>query len=249
MEESVEPPEKSAPPLYALHTVGGVTLASFLGGPLAGSVLIAINERRLGRPEVARNAVLLGALGTAALFGLGAVLPDAATKGLPIGSIIGMRQIALGLFGPRLEEHKKAGGKLVSLWHAAGVGLIGAVAEVAVVLAVVFSMPAPQLKHMRSGDGEILYTEDVSEADAAAVAKVLERTGYFTGGVRQAGLVRNAPDTLALKCFVNEGGENNVDLVKDLESLEREVLTPELPRTKIVIELCDLEGHVKKTVR
>ncbi len=249
MDEKLEAPVVPAPPPYGLYTVGGVTLAAFLGGPIAGSVLIAINEKRLGRREVARNALLLGFLGTAALVGLGAALPDAAAKGLPIGSIFGMRQIALGLFGPRLEAHTKAGGKLVSLWHAAGVGLLALVAQLAVVLVVVFSMSEPQVKHVKSGEGEILYTEDVSDADAAAVAQVLERCGYFARGVKQAGLVHGASDTLALKCFINEGGENNEKLVKSLESLEHGILTPELPGMKIVIELCDIEGHVKKTVR
>ena len=47
------------PPAYRLYDVGAVALAAFLGSPLAGTVLIASNYRKLGQGGSGFLALLL----------------------------------------------------------------------------------------------------------------------------------------------------------------------------------------------
>src|SRR6266542_2111396 len=51
-----EPPA----PTYTLYDSNAVAIASFLGGPIPGTVLMAINYRRLGQARYAALAMLAG---------------------------------------------------------------------------------------------------------------------------------------------------------------------------------------------
>src|ERR1700722_15161474 len=59
------------PPAYRLYDVGAVALAAFLGSPLAGTVLIASNYRKLGQGGNGFLALLLGAAASAAEIYIG----------------------------------------------------------------------------------------------------------------------------------------------------------------------------------
>src|SRR6266704_1754358 len=58
-----------------LYTPRQVGMAAFLGTPLGGAVLIALNYVRLGNRKGARMAIVLGFAATAALIGLALWLP------------------------------------------------------------------------------------------------------------------------------------------------------------------------------
>src|SRR5437588_3863440 len=58
-----------------LYTPRQVGMAAFLGAPLGGAVLIAVNYARLGNRKGARIAIVLGFAATAALIGLALWLP------------------------------------------------------------------------------------------------------------------------------------------------------------------------------
>src|SRR5437016_9395231 len=80
-EQPIETPASEAPfhdledpsasierPAYKLHSPGNAFLATFLGGPLAASVILAINYFRVGRAAAAWQAILLGLLTTVLLL-------------------------------------------------------------------------------------------------------------------------------------------------------------------------------------
>src|SRR5690349_2588639 len=69
-------PAPAPPPSYRLYDRYAVALATFLGTPAAGGVLLAMNYRRLGRPERALLSVVLAILATALLIAVGLVLPN-----------------------------------------------------------------------------------------------------------------------------------------------------------------------------
>jgi hypothetical protein len=127
-----------APTGAPLYTPNQIALATFLGSPLAGTVLFAMNERRLGRDSAVLPVVLLGALGTALLFGVSAVLPESMpTMPLGIASVFGIRAIAQARQHAVIAEHLAAGRRKGSGWIALGVGLAGMVVCLAVILAAV----------------------------------------------------------------------------------------------------------------
>ena len=61
----------------ALYTSKHVALATFLGTPLGGAVLMALNEHRVGRASAAIKTLLAGLVGTGFLLTIGLVMPDA----------------------------------------------------------------------------------------------------------------------------------------------------------------------------
>jgi len=134
------PPGADAPPAtdaaggraVALYTTGQVVLATFLGTPLAGALVMALNDRRVGRP--AGGTVLLGALATALLTGLAFLIPDGIPQlALNVAALLGMHRVCNSVQGERVQAHLAQGGERGSSWAAVGIGLACAAALVVVV--------------------------------------------------------------------------------------------------------------------
>ncbi len=114
-------------------------LATFLGGPLGGAALLAMNERRLGRAQAAVVTALAGAVGTALLFAMSLALPDN-VPGAPLAIVwvLVMRGIAVKRQGAIVEAHVRAGGKKGSGWAAAGIGVACLVIALVPLFAILF---------------------------------------------------------------------------------------------------------------
>jgi hypothetical protein len=111
--------------LYAPNLVG---LATFLGTPFAGSVLMAINEHRVGRTSVAVKTALAGFLGTGLLLGLASLLPDTFPRfPISIGPLMLMIAVAKSRQDAFVRQHLAVGGKRGSGWAAAGIALLSAI--------------------------------------------------------------------------------------------------------------------------
>jgi len=134
-------PSPYAPPKAEVHVAPGVVytpnqiaLATFVGSTLAGTVLLAINERRLGRPDAVLPTIILGVFASVALMAFTAVLPDSVpTLPFAIVGIFGIRGIAHVRQNDRIEKHIAAGGRRGSGWTAFGVGLGGLVLLVGII--------------------------------------------------------------------------------------------------------------------
>jgi len=112
----------------ALYPPNHVGLATFLGTPFAGSVIMAINEHRVGRTTAAVKTVLAGFVGTGLLFGLAALLPDGIPRfPISLGPLFLMVAIAKSRQDAFVRQHHAMGGKRGSGWAAAGIALLSAV--------------------------------------------------------------------------------------------------------------------------
>jgi hypothetical protein len=122
-----------------LYKPGQVALATFLGTPMGGAVLYAMNERRLGRSDGARNAIIFGLAATAILFGIAFALPNGFPSA-PIGivPVVLMQHIARTKQGVLVSQHGNAGGKIGSSWAAAGIGVATCFAVLIPVFVVAF---------------------------------------------------------------------------------------------------------------
>jgi len=122
-----------------LYTPQHVAGATFLGGPLAGFLLMATNYRRMGHSDAAIGSVLVGLLATAVLAMIGILMP-----GLPSGtgtliciaSIFLMSTLAKNMQGEDVEAHVQRGGKTASVWIALGIGLLVLAAEFVVLCGI-----------------------------------------------------------------------------------------------------------------
>ena len=128
----------AAVPQHKLFTVGGIGIATFLGSLIAGGILLAHNYRRLGNLRAA-NQVLLGCIAlTVVIIAVSLALPfRIGGMGLSMPQLIAIVYYARYQQGGRISAHKEAGGKVVSNWLAAGVGLLVLAVLAATALAVV----------------------------------------------------------------------------------------------------------------
>lgn len=204
-EEQVQLPSPEVP----LFSVPSIALASFLGGPLAAGWLISVNYRRLNEPRSARNALIQGALATAALLGLMVGLPAAWVAYIP-GFTLPLLYTGLiwvlaeRLQGRVLNAHFAHGGQRHSLWRAVLVSLMAAL-PVAVVLLVAglvvpieppFSFEGEAVSYGEGGD--LIYRmESVSPADVETVGRILTEEGVFVDQrIDLAGVTRDLEGTV-----------------------------------------------------
>jgi hypothetical protein len=118
----VEPPVRRP---YKLFSPGHVAWAAFLGAPLAGCVVMAVNYWRVGKPRAAWVALLCGGVATLALLGVGFVVPDRFPNFIiPAAYTFAMLQVAKSLQGATFDQHIASGGRKASAWAATGVAVV-----------------------------------------------------------------------------------------------------------------------------
>src|ERR1035441_7111416 len=118
-----EAPPPPPIPAYTLFNAESVGLATFLGTPIAGSILMAVNYRRLGKGSKAAAVLVVALLVTALALWLGSLMPQSASAGIALGLLFAARSAAKSLQGAAVAQHVLYGGKLGSKWAAAGLGL------------------------------------------------------------------------------------------------------------------------------
>jgi hypothetical protein len=120
-----------------LYDPGAVALATLFGSPIAGTILMAINYKRLGQGSSAVGAVASGVVGTALAIWIASLLPQGIGSGMAFGLLFITMNAAKTFQGKAIEDHKRRGGKLASLWGAFFIGLGVAAVIVLAVIAIV----------------------------------------------------------------------------------------------------------------
>lgn len=176
--ESASPPELPAGvtviSIHPMYSAGQVTLATFLGGPLGGGWLMAVNYKRLGEPAKMRAAIGLSVLAMAAVIAIGFALGNHAAWGLALVPIVVMRALAEALQGDAYRRHVAAGGSRGSSWRAAGLGGVSLVIYLGVIcgaLAIAFVATRPDV--VMIGGTSVAYTDGAPRAEAEAVGEEL----------------------------------------------------------------------------
>jgi hypothetical protein len=181
------PPGAQPPTRPTLYTPGQVALASFLGSPIAGALLIAGNFRRLGRPDRSWLAVLLGLLATVAILALAFVLPEKFPNSVLPAAYTGALWALTGqLFRPYPPNATgPSWGRVVAI----GVGSLVGVGALLVGGLLVVMVVGPTSVSDRVFDqvtlaqGKVVTFEDgATRQDARELALALERAGYFEEG-------------------------------------------------------------------
>ncbi|MEQ8789055.1 MAG: hypothetical protein RIC55_22270 [Pirellulaceae bacterium] len=121
-----------------LFTPNQVALAAFLGAPLGGSIVLAINFARLGKGAAAMTAMALGAAASTVILALAMMvtLPTGAGGLLGLAYALAMRAVAQRLQGEAIEAHTNSGGASASAWAAAGIALAALLLQFVVLLTV-----------------------------------------------------------------------------------------------------------------
>jgi hypothetical protein len=117
-----QPASGSGEPLY---TTQHVTLATFFGTPLAGFVLLGINESRMGRPEQRSKMIGLGVVASFVILVISLILPEEFPAFvLSLVYLLGMQALAKQWQGDEVMARLSNGTPKASGWLAFGIGLL-----------------------------------------------------------------------------------------------------------------------------
>jgi hypothetical protein len=166
-----------------MYSPGQIAAATFLGSPIAGGWLLALNYKRLGESRSARAAIGLSVLAMAALIASAFVVPDRAMSSLGIIPVVVMYWIAKSLQDAGYQRHLARLGRTGSNWHVLGIAL----ASLAICGGTIFgavvgyeSWNAPD--EIMVGSSSVLYTRGATRAEAEAVGDALVGFPYFRSG-------------------------------------------------------------------
>ena len=212
-------------PAYTLFDANAVSLATFLGTPVAGASLMALNDRRLGRAGRAVTTLVLAVAVTALVILLGWNIPQGFSAPIAIALVVAMRYIALSLQGAAVKDHLQRGGRLGSKWTAFGVGMAFLIAFFAVVFLVLFIPTYTANKGPKVVIGskdEVFYSGSATKDDAQTLGNALKTTGYFADkGV--AVLLEKGNNGTVVSFVVKDGIWDQPEMVSSFEEMGREV--------------------------
>jgi len=116
---------ESAPSSGKMFSLGQIVLATFLGAPLGGSLLVAQNYRVLQKPKAAGQSIVYGVVSTVILFIVAFLLPEKFPNSvLPLIYCFAMRQLISYLQGDAIAGHYACGGAKASWFVAIVLGIV-----------------------------------------------------------------------------------------------------------------------------
>lgn len=135
----VQTTETASGPAYSIKQI---TVAAFLGGPLAAFWLLALNYRLFQQSRNALFSIIAGILGTIAVLAIAVVLPPWLPNiVLPVAYTLGLRGLADILQGALLDEHARNSGRVGSWWVVVGISVLGIAVLVALAFAFALLFP------------------------------------------------------------------------------------------------------------
>jgi hypothetical protein len=214
--------DESQPPVLPAYVPGGklfsagqVAVATSLGTPIAGGILLAQNHRAIGEGRSAWRPLLIGIVVTGLLIAIGFLLPkDFPNRGFAPGVCFGMYYFAKQWRGGAINRHLKAGGRKGSWWAAVGVGVACSVILVVLFFTVVVAFnidprpdeqsasgayrPVAKVRVSQAGDIEMNGVRLNPEEFRSALEKLRDRGGavwYYRERMNEP------PSEAALKAF------------------------------------------------
>ena len=245
---SPSPPASAPPPAFRLYSVGSITLATALGTPVAGGILMALNYRRLGQLQSAKKALLWTGGFTILLFILAFVLPDRFGHGMAAGSLIGMYKLAKSMLGAAVTAHRSAGGRIASAWGAFGIGLACLTVVLLCIFTAVFLLPDELgTRYEVSSREEIYYRDGATEADAKALGQELQGCGYFDGSTGSSVVLAKPKGRYAVYFCVGPGAWDHPEVIQEFDKIGRVLAEGRFGRP-LTLRLCDESFTVKRTL-
>ncbi|MEM1174788.1 MAG: hypothetical protein AAGA33_04640 [Pseudomonadota bacterium] len=146
-EELYKPPNatlgNSELDIHGLYSPGQIGVAAFIGGPIAGSWLLASNFASLGKRDAKTKTVIAGIVLTACVIALSLYLPDDfPALVFPFVYTVVFFQLAGKLQGYDVRQFIDDGGKRFSHWRVLGISVVSIVIFMLVVVALVLLVPA-----------------------------------------------------------------------------------------------------------
>ena len=236
------PPVCSTPPRPQLYTPAQVALATFLGSPLAGALLIAGNFRRLGQRDRSWVALAAGLGFTLTVLVLAYLLPERFPSSVLPAAYTGVLWAITGqLFGPY-----PAGATGPSWWRpvlVGGASLIGLCVVLVSALLVLLVVGPPGitdrvLDQVTVEKGKVVSFEDgATRSDARELGQALKRAGYFDDDRDLEVKLLGPKGRWKVKFLVAEGARNDRDTLAYYEKLGYKLRDAGF--SELEVQLCD----------
>ena len=220
---SAPPPSSPSPepiPPYTLFDPTSVGIAAFLGTPIAGTALMALNYRRVGKPRQALWTFVIGVTVTLLVLAFGYLVPAAASTVIAVTLFVATYNAAKSMQATMINQHLEHGGQLASRWAAAGVGIGAMVLVLGGVFVVVYAQLYSTKIVMGSND-TIYYSGTATKQDAQSLGEKLKSIHYFTDKGASVFLAKNKNGTI-ISFAVKDGAWNQPNIVAAFEEIGRE---------------------------
>jgi hypothetical protein len=237
-------------PDYRLFDSSTVALAAFIGGPIAGAILIATNYGRLGKTGKAVAAVVIGLVAAAipVLIKLSwnSLAGSVCFVALGLLFFLCTWQIAQEVQGEAVEEHIARGGRLGRGAAAFFVGIATTVGMAGVMSGVVNE--AGRRSVVMVGTDQVVYSGLATKGTAVALGNALKERHVFVDRGATVELEKGFL-TKRLSFAVEDGVWNQAGVLSAYEETTR-VLAPILGGLPIELRLVDDKGdeEAKSTV-
>lgn len=232
--------ESELPPPRTLHDPQAVGIATFLGSPVAGAMLMALNERAVGRPREAWKVLGLGLAASAAIVALSMLLPSSipsgAFGGVNVAIAMGARQLATEWFRKGTESGLLGEVRYRTRWAAAGVGLIAVLLVVGAMLGI-GAATEHTTPHVELRPGANVYYEGVTEGDARRIGDLLRGEGFFQGTQETDVRYERVAGGHALSFIVEESRIDDATL-GEFEALAGRLQPATDPSATLTVRLC-----------
>jgi len=233
----------SPPPAYRLFDTTSVGIAAFLGAPIAGTALMAVNYRRLGKNSAALIAIASGVAATAAAILIGTRVPATYSTVPAIALFVGTYNAAKSLQGKIVSDHVARGGRLSSRWIAGGLGVAVMMISLALIFGTIFMAP-PVSKIVVGTLDSVEYSGKATSAEATALGQSLKTVGYFTDRGASVLLSRNSTGAV-ISFVVRQDAASQPAMAYAFESIGYEV-SPTVGGPPVTLQFVNSQRAVLK---
>lgn len=229
------PAPQYAPPAYRLYDVAAIGIAAFFGGPLAATILMSSNYRKLGQGSNGLLALVLGAAASVGVIYMAVKTtanPAIAEVVLLVCTVLAAKQLQEGA----IKTHVAWGGQLYSKGRAIGIAIVTSLALGGALIGyLVYSgqwqsfgakygvgpTPAQNIVTIGTKD-QVMYSGTATQADATALGNALKTAGYFQDRGVSVVLSKGTGGT-TIGFVVQDGYWNNAGILSQFDEVARGV--------------------------
>lgn len=215
----------SKPKFYSLKGIG---IATYIGSPLAASILIRKNFLELGEDRKAKTALIIGIASTILIFAGIYLLPETIIDKIPNFIIPAIYSFVIYFLaekqlGEQLKQYQEHGNEFFSNWRAAGIGLL---------CALIIFIPLIGYEFILANDP--VHDEYAQKFEKFSKNETASFEFYKHLDTSSPNQLRKELENLTIPYW-----EENKKIVQQLKEIDG--LTPELlKRNEILWEYCDL---------
>lgn len=210
-------------------SIRAISIATYLGGPLAGGILISLNFQRFEQKDKAFWTLIISFIATVVLFWMMLQVPEEVIEKIPNFLLPLLYTPVVAYLAERWQkaiilELEEQEGEKEPWWKSAGIGLLGTV----LTFAVAFQLAAaePPFKGEKHLYGELQHEiyyqgKTISEDLLNHFGAELERVGYFSNEFVGAAHIEEWETRYILSIYIDEAYWGNPAVLDELHNIKK----------------------------